>query len=134
MSNYDAAFQGSRGAFSELACEKFLGPSARLLPCARFEDVFEAVSTGAAQYGVIPVENTQDIFCMLSQEFFDVITVDLKPAAVAVICCEWFCTSQLTEANPSIRRPDSQSGDSASCFASQVSAEKEADLFYHCLP
>ena len=58
MSNYDAAFQGSRGAFSELACEKFLGPSARLLPCARFEDVFEVVNTGAAQYGVIPVENT----------------------------------------------------------------------------
>ena len=58
MSSYDAAFQGSRGAFSELAGEKFLGASARLLPCVRFEDVFQAVSSGTAKYGVIPVENT----------------------------------------------------------------------------
>ena len=58
MSTYDAAYQGSRGAFTELACEKLLGTSARLLPCARFEDVFDAVNTGVARFGVIPVENT----------------------------------------------------------------------------
>jgi hypothetical protein len=81
------------------------------------------------------LQNTpMDIICMFGKKFFNVVAVDFQSAAVAVICCEWFCTSQLSEANPSNRRPDRSSGDSASCFASQVSAEKEADLFYHCLP
>jgi prephenate dehydratase len=58
MATYDAAFQGSRGAFSEVASWQLLSPSARLLPCPRLEEVFEAVNSGAARYGVIPVENT----------------------------------------------------------------------------
>jgi len=58
MSMYDAAYQGSRGAFTEVACWQLLTTSARLLPCVRFEDVFEAVNNGTARYGVIPVENT----------------------------------------------------------------------------
>ena len=58
MSSYDAAFQGSRGAFSEVASWQLLTPAARLLPCARFEDVFDAVNSGRVKYGVIPVENT----------------------------------------------------------------------------
>jgi len=55
---FDAAFQGSRGAFSEMAAWELLTPSARLLPCPRLEEVFEAVSNSAASYGVVPVENT----------------------------------------------------------------------------
>ena len=55
---YDAAFQGSRGAFSELAAWELLTPSARLLPCPRLEEVFDAVSESTSTYGVVPVENT----------------------------------------------------------------------------
>jgi prephenate dehydratase len=58
MPQYDAAFQGSRGAFSELASWELLGTSAQLLPCPRLEEVFEAVRDGKARYGVVPVENT----------------------------------------------------------------------------
>src|SRR5687767_9370274 len=58
MPQYDAAFQGSRGAFSEIASWELLGPNARLLPCPRLEEVFEAVLDRTAQYGVVPVENT----------------------------------------------------------------------------
>jgi prephenate dehydratase len=58
MPQYDAAFQGSRGAFSELASWELLGTSAKLLPCPRLEEVFEAVRDGKARYGVVPVENT----------------------------------------------------------------------------
>ena len=43
MPEYDAAFQGSRGAFSEIASWELLGADARLLPCPRLEEVFEAV-------------------------------------------------------------------------------------------
>jgi prephenate dehydratase len=58
MPQYDAAFQGSRGAFSEVASWELLGANARLLPCPRLEEVFEAVLNNTAQYGVVPVENT----------------------------------------------------------------------------
>jgi prephenate dehydratase len=58
MATYDAAFQGSRGAFTELASWQLLTNAATLLPCTRFEDVFRAVTDGTARYGVIPVENT----------------------------------------------------------------------------
>ena len=55
---YDAAYQGTRGANSEDACIDLLSPAAKLFPCDTLEDVFNAVSRGEAQYGVVPVENT----------------------------------------------------------------------------
>ena len=55
---YDAAYQGTRGANSEDACIDLLSPAAKLLPCDTLEDVFNAVSRGESQYGVVPVENT----------------------------------------------------------------------------
>jgi prephenate dehydratase len=58
MPQYDAAFQGSRGAYSEMASWELLGSSAKLLPCPRPEEVFEALRSGKAKYGVVPVENT----------------------------------------------------------------------------
>ena len=54
MSQYDAAFQGSRGAFSEIASWELLGAEARLLPCPRLEEVFDAVLNGTARYEVVP--------------------------------------------------------------------------------
>jgi len=55
---YDAAFQGSHGAFSEVASWELLGSAAQLLPCPRLEQVFDAVVSRTARYGVVPVENT----------------------------------------------------------------------------
>ncbi len=52
------AFQGERGAFSEEAARKLLGPSIKVLPCPRFEDVFRALKEGAVEGAVIPIENT----------------------------------------------------------------------------
>jgi len=52
------AFQGERGAFSEEAARKLLGPTIEVLPCPRFEDVFRSLQEGAAQGAVIPIENT----------------------------------------------------------------------------
>src|SRR5215510_7857569 len=55
---YDAAYQGTRGSNSEDACIDLLSPAARLLPRTTLEDVFNAVASGDARYGVVPVENT----------------------------------------------------------------------------
>ena len=52
------AFQGERGAFSELAVRRSFDENVSVLPCHSFQDTFDAVSSGKAKYGVLPVENT----------------------------------------------------------------------------
>ena len=52
------AFQGERGAFSELAIAQCWGNAAESVPCREFVDVVEAVATGAVDAGVIPVDNS----------------------------------------------------------------------------
>ena len=52
------AFQGERGAFSEEAARKLLGAAIEVLPCQRFEDVFQALHQKKVQAAVIPIENT----------------------------------------------------------------------------
>ncbi len=52
------AFQGARGAFSEEAARKLLGPDVAVMPCERFEDVFRSLKTGRVSGAVIPIENT----------------------------------------------------------------------------
>ncbi|MCC7427445.1 MAG: prephenate dehydratase [Alphaproteobacteria bacterium] len=51
------AFQGVPGAYSDLACRSVF-PAMRTLPCATFEEAFEAVRTGQAKLAMIPVENS----------------------------------------------------------------------------
>ncbi len=52
------AFQGEHGAFSEDAVITFFG-TAQTQPYPSFADVFEAVLKCDADYGVVPVENSQ---------------------------------------------------------------------------
>jgi prephenate dehydratase len=51
------AFQGELGAFSEEAIRN-VDPHATALPCREFIDVAEAVESGKADAGVLPIENT----------------------------------------------------------------------------
>jgi arogenate/prephenate dehydratase len=51
------AYQGEPGAFSEAAAQQVIAEAATL-PCHAFEDVFEAVESGRAAYGVLPIENS----------------------------------------------------------------------------
>ncbi|MGA9768595.1 MAG: prephenate dehydratase [Blastocatellia bacterium] len=52
------AFQGERGAFSEDAARKLLGPQVETLANRTFDEMFDAVSTGAADCAVAPIENS----------------------------------------------------------------------------
>ena len=52
------AFQGEFGAFSEAAARKFFPSQIAALPCATFDELFAAVRTGGAQYGMAPVDNS----------------------------------------------------------------------------
>ena len=53
-----AAFQGVRGAYSEIALERFFGDRLEAKPCRQFSDVFSAVMSGDALCGILPVENS----------------------------------------------------------------------------
>lgn len=55
------AIQGVEGAYSHLSAKKFFGREdidVALLECETFQDVAEAVESGQADYGMLPVENT----------------------------------------------------------------------------
>jgi len=51
------AFQGELGAYSHQACRQSR-PEMDVLPCPTFEDVVEAVRSGAADLGMLAVENS----------------------------------------------------------------------------
>jgi chorismate mutase/prephenate dehydratase len=54
------AFLGPEGTFSHLAARETFGGEAELLPEPSIADVFAAVERGAADHGVVPVENTTE--------------------------------------------------------------------------
>ena len=51
------AFQGEPGANSHIACVEAY-PHGEPLPCATFEDAFAAISSGDADLGMIPIDNS----------------------------------------------------------------------------
>ena len=52
------AFQGERGAFSEEAAHKLLGPGIELVPRRTFADLYNSLDHGVADYVLAPVENS----------------------------------------------------------------------------
>jgi arogenate/prephenate dehydratase len=51
------AYQGEPGAFSEAASWQ-IAADGQMVPCKSFEDVFAAVNTNGADFGVLPIENS----------------------------------------------------------------------------
>ena len=51
------AFQGERGAFSEMAAEAAITGPFTPLPCATFDEVVQSVVNGTADLGLLPIEN-----------------------------------------------------------------------------
>jgi prephenate dehydratase len=52
------AFQGIRGAYSEMALHEHFGKAVETVGCDAFDDVFDMVARKEVTYGFIPVENT----------------------------------------------------------------------------
>jgi prephenate dehydratase len=57
MVSEPVAFQGERGAYSEMATLQYF-PNAKVLPKKSFQDVFDSIETGEANYAVVPIENS----------------------------------------------------------------------------
>ncbi len=54
------AYLGPEGSFTEAAMRKRFGHGAAGLPVDSFDEIFRAVESGAASYGVVPVENSSE--------------------------------------------------------------------------
>ena len=76
------AYLGPRGSFSHQASFREFGGSNDLIPLETFEEVFEEVETGRADFAVIPVEN--------SVEGSVRAVLDLLSRSNLVICSEIF--------------------------------------------
>jgi len=74
------AYLGPPGTFSQEAAVKQFGGLTALAPCGSIDEVFRQVETGAAGYGVVPVEN--------STEGAIGRTLDLLLSTPAMICGE----------------------------------------------
>ncbi len=75
------AFQGEPGANSHIAIVEAY-PHAEPLPCATFEDALSAISSGEAELGMIPIENS------VAGRVADIH--HLLPASGLYIIGEWF--------------------------------------------
>ena len=51
-------YQGVAGAYSEMASLRFFGEDCRCQGLPTFEEVFQTVAQGGADYGVVPIENS----------------------------------------------------------------------------
>jgi chorismate mutase/prephenate dehydratase len=64
------AYLGPAGTFSEEAALGYFGSSIVRVPCASVDEVFRTTTTGATDFGVVPVENsTEDIVTRSLDQF-----------------------------------------------------------------
>jgi chorismate mutase/prephenate dehydratase len=64
------AYLGPAGTFSEQAAVQFFGSSIEHIPCGSFDEVFHAATSGAADFGVVPVENNTEGVVTRSLDLF----------------------------------------------------------------
>lgn len=98
------AFQGEGGAFSEAAAEELIAGPLALLPCTTFDDVVSAVVNGAADFGVLPIENliagpvTDALDAMASVASVERIREHTLPIRLALVGLPESSLSQIREA------------------------------------
>jgi prephenate dehydratase len=89
------AFQGERGAFGDEAARAYFGKYGEAqpepVPYRSFADVFRAVAAGEADYGLVPVENSQagsinEVYDLLRQHDLFVIGETSHPVNHCLLC------------------------------------------------
>ena len=113
------AYLGPAGTFSELAALGYFGSSIVKVLCANADEVFHATSAGAADFGVVPVENSSEGVVTRSLDLF--LTTPL------IIVGE----TSLHVRHNLLRRIDSSDGIQAVCAHPQALAQCHAWLSHH---
>lgn len=78
IANPRVAYQGVAGAYSEMACISFFGGTSENVGLEQFEDVFEALKKGEADYAVLPIENStsgaiRQVYDLMTQYEFSIV-------------------------------------------------------------
>ncbi len=74
MRKFKIAFQGEKGAYSELAAKRYFpSKNIELIPYKTFADVFHAIAKRKVDSGIVPVENTlnggiREVFNLLDEQ------------------------------------------------------------------
>jgi chorismate mutase / prephenate dehydratase len=113
------AYLGPAGTFSELAALGYFGSSIVRLPCANADEVFHATSAGAADFGVVPVENSSEGVVTRSLDLF--LTTPLSIVG----------ETSLYVRHNLLRKVDSLDGIGAVCAHPQALAQCHAWLSHH---
>jgi chorismate mutase / prephenate dehydratase len=113
------AYLGPAGTFSEEAALGYFGSSIARVPCASFDEVFRTTTAGAADFGVVPVENSTEGVVARSLDLF--LTTPL------FIIGE---TSLIVRHNL-LRKTNSLAGISAVCAHPQALAQCHGWLSHH---
>lgn len=87
------ACQGTAGAYSEAACKKLFGDKPAVF-YHEFEDVFNAVESGEADYGILPLENStigtiSETYNLMSKHSFNIcslVRVEITHCLAAAEC------------------------------------------------
>ncbi len=77
------AFQGEKGAYSEMAVYAFFGKAAEVQPARDFKDVFESVAHKEVQHGVVPIENSLEGSVNQTYDLF--LKYDLKVCGEVIV-------------------------------------------------
>lgn len=94
------SFQGSPGAFSDLACRSVF-PEMETLPCSSFEDAFLAVQNKQARLAMIPIDNTlagrvADVHHLLPRSGLKIIGEHFQPIHHCLLSIEEAKTEDLS--------------------------------------
>jgi prephenate dehydratase len=93
------AFQGEPGANSHEACRTYF-PDYEAVPCATFEEAFDAIKTGACQLGMIPIENSiagrvADVHHLLPASGLKIVGERFKPIRFQLMANKGVTLSQV---------------------------------------
>ena len=113
------AYLGPAGTFSEEAALGFFGSSIVKVACANFDEVLHATASGAADFGVVPVENSSEGVVTRSLDLF--LTTPLFIIGETSL----YVRHQL------LRRDNSLAGISAVCAHPQALAQCHGWLSIH---
>ncbi len=113
------AYLGPAGTFSELAALGYFGSSIVKLPCANADEVFHATSAGAADFGIVPVENSSEGVVTRSLDLF--LTTPLTIVG----------ETSLYVRHNLLRKSDSLDAIAAVCAHPQALAQCHAWLSHH---
>ncbi|MFT7027476.1 MAG: prephenate dehydratase [Paracoccaceae bacterium] len=102
MTAQKIAFQGELGAYSHMACRQ-THPDLSPLPCPTFEDAIEAVRSGEAKLGMLPVENSTygrvaDIHRLLPDSGLFIIDETFVPVKIQLLGVPGATLDQVREA------------------------------------